>query len=512
MNGVIYARYSSDNQREESIEGQIRECMEYAEQQGITVFGTYIDRALSAKTDNRPEFQRMIKDSGKRLFDVILVWKLDRFARNRYDSAYYKNMLKKNGVRVISAKESISEGPEGIILEAMLEGFAEYYSAELAVKVLRGMKENALKCRHNGGTITFGYMVDEEQRYQIDPVAAPYVAEAFQQYADGKTIKEVMDYLNERGIPSGRNGRTTFNTVSHMLKNRRYIGEYRYRDIVIPGGIPAIISPELFDRVQERMEKNRRAPSHHKAVEEYILTTKLHCGKCGAFMVGESGTSQTARRTYHYYKCANAKKGKKCKKRAVKKQWIEDYVVNETMDMLRDDKLLHELADRLVAYQSQESALLPILQKQLVETERGIQNILNAIQQGVLTESTKQRLEELEEAKRSLQTKILEEELQNPVPSKEHILYWLYKFRNTDTGDPEQRKRLIDSFVNAMYVYDDGMLLTFNYKDGARKISFKDLKSSDLGGFGRPKQDPMGPVFILPGPIHEYLQERGGIN
>jgi len=179
LNGVIYARYSSDNQREESIEGQIRECMEYAEQQGITVFGTYVDRALSAKTDNRPEFQRMIKDSGKRLFDVILVWKLDRFARNRYDSAYYKNMLKKNGVRVISAKESISEGPEGIILEAMLEGFAEYYSAELAVKVLRGMKENALKCRHNGGTVTFGYTVDEEQRYQIDPVAAPHVTEAF---------------------------------------------------------------------------------------------------------------------------------------------------------------------------------------------------------------------------------------------------------------------------------------------------------------------------------------------
>lgn len=233
------------------------------------------------------------------------------------------------------------------------------------------------------------------------------------------------------------------------------------------------------------MAKNRRAPSHHKAVAEYILTTKLHCGKCGAFMVGESGTSQTARRTYHYYKCANAKKGKKCKKKAVKKQWIEDYVVNETMEMLRDDKLLHELADRLVAYQSQECTLLPILQKQLAETERGIQNMLNAIQQGVLTESTKQRLEELEETKRGIQTSILEEELQNPVPSREHILYWLYKFRNTDTGDPEQRKRLIDSFVNAVYVYDDGMLLTFNYKDGARKISFKDLKSSDLGGFGR---------------------------
>ena len=145
MKAIIYARYSSDNQREESIEGQIRECMEFAERNGITVFGTYIDRALSAKTDNRPEFQRMIKDSYRNLFDTVLVWKLDRFARNRYDSAYYKNILKKNGVKVISAKENISDGPEGVLLESMLEGWAEYYSVDLSEKIGRGLTENALK-------------------------------------------------------------------------------------------------------------------------------------------------------------------------------------------------------------------------------------------------------------------------------------------------------------------------------------------------------------------------------
>ena len=125
MKAVIYARYSSDNQREESIEGQLRECMEFAEKSGITVIGNYIDRALSAKTDNRPEFQKMIKDSYRKVFDSVIVWKVDRFARNRYDSAYYKNILKKNGVKVISAKEHIGEGSEGIILEAMLEGFKQ---------------------------------------------------------------------------------------------------------------------------------------------------------------------------------------------------------------------------------------------------------------------------------------------------------------------------------------------------------------------------------------------------
>ncbi len=153
MNAVIYARYSSDRQREESIEGQLRECTEYANKNNLTLIGSYVDRALSARTDDRPDFQRMIADSAKGLFEVVLVWKLDRFSRDRYDSAHYKHILKKNGVRLISAKENISDGPEGIILESMLEGYAEYYSAELSQKIRRGQQDNARKCMNNGGNI-----------------------------------------------------------------------------------------------------------------------------------------------------------------------------------------------------------------------------------------------------------------------------------------------------------------------------------------------------------------------
>ena len=197
MKAVIYARYSSDNQREESIEGQIRECTAFAEKNGITILKHYIDRAFSAKTDHRPEFQAMVKDSSKHLFDVILVWKLDRFARNRYDSARYKTVLKKNGIKVISATETISEGAEGILLESMLEGMAEYYSADLSEKVVRGMTENALKCKYNGGTKPIGYVIDDEQHFQIDPLTAPFVLTAFQKYEDGATIKELRDWLLE---------------------------------------------------------------------------------------------------------------------------------------------------------------------------------------------------------------------------------------------------------------------------------------------------------------------------
>ena len=238
MTAVIYARYSSDNQREESIEGQIRECTAYAEKNGITIVKHYIDRAISAKTDNRPEFQQMIKDSDKKLFDIVLVWKLDRFARNRYDSARYKTQLKKNGVKLMSATEIISDGPEGIILESVLEGYAEYYSADLSEKVIRGMTENALKGKFSGGAIPFGYTINADRRFEIDPLTASFVAEAFQRYNDGQTMREIQDWFNEKGIKNKRGGPMTFNVIQHMLSNRRYIGELKYRDVLIPDAIP----------------------------------------------------------------------------------------------------------------------------------------------------------------------------------------------------------------------------------------------------------------------------------
>ena len=163
----------------------------YAEKNDITVVKHYIDRAISAKTDNRPQFQQMIRDSERKLFDMVLVWKLDRFARNRYDSARYKTQLKKNGVKLMSATEIISDGPEGIILESVLEGYAEYYSADLSEKVIRGMTENALKGKFTGGAVPVGYRIDENQRFQTDPLTAPLIAEAFRMYNEGATMTEV---------------------------------------------------------------------------------------------------------------------------------------------------------------------------------------------------------------------------------------------------------------------------------------------------------------------------------
>lgn len=485
MNAVIYARYSSDSQREESIEGQLRECREYAERNNMTIVGTYIDRALSAKTADRPEFQHMIKDSAKELFEIVLVWKLDRFSRDRYDSAHYKHILKKNGVKVISAKEHISEGPEGIILEAMLEGYAEFYSAELSEKIHRGQKENALKGKNNGGGVPLGYLLDKKaQKLAIDPTTAPLVVEVFEKYADGKSVRSIVEDFNARGLKTKRGQPFNINSFSSLLKNRKYIGEYRYQDVVIEGGVPAIVPEELFNRVQERMEKNRHAPAMAKAKEDYLLTTKLFCGKCERMMVGESGKSHTGAMHY-YYKCSGAKRLKDCDKKAVRKDWIERVVVRLTMQRVMDEEKINRLIDAILVMQEQEDITTPALRSQLAETESSIGNILKAIEQGIFTLSTKQRLDELEARKEEILANIQTAELQKPKLTREQMTAWFEQFRHGDPANRDFQKRLIDTFVNAVYVFDDKLVLTYNYQHGTQTISLEEIESalsSDFDG------------------------------
>ena len=485
MKAVIYARYSSDNQREESIEGQIRECTAFAEKNDITVLKHYIDRAYSARTDHRPAFQEMIKDSDKHLFDMIIVWKLDRFSRDRYDSARYKVLLKKNNVRVVSATEVISSSADGILLESVLEGFAEYYSADLAEKVTRGLTENALKGKYNGGTRPVGYVVDDEQHFQIDPLTGPFVLEAFKRYADGATMKELVEFFKEKGIKNSLGWDMNLNSVQRMLSNRRYMGEYTFRDIVVPDGIPAIVPKELFDRVQEKMAKNRKAPARHKAEDDYLLTTKLFCGYCGAYLCGESGTSRTGV-VHHYYKCVSVKKKRTdCHKKPVRKEWLEDMVVNATMKMLMNNATIDAIVSALMILQDEENVHLPLYEKQLRETKTAIDNLLNAIQQGLLTRSTKERLDALEAAQDELENKIACEKLAKPRITEEQFHFFLEKFRKMDVANQAQRKMLIDTFVNAIFLYDDKVVLTYNFHEGAETISFEELqKVTEAGASG----------------------------
>lgn len=490
MKAVIYARFSSDRQREESIEGQIRECTEYAQRQGITIINTYVDRAKSASkdTEKRENFLRMVRDSNKHLFDIVLVWKLDRFARSRYDSAHYKNLLKKNGVKVVSATENITDGPEGIILESMLEGMAEYYSAELSEKIHRGQKENALKGKNNGGTVPLGYILNKEtQHLEVNPITAPIVQEIFQRYAAGDTIANIKNDFNNRGLKTNKGYSFRYSTFHTVLTNRKYIGEYKYQDVVIPGGVPALVSEDVFNRVQARMEKNKQTPAAAKATERYLLTTKLFCGECGRMMAGESGTG-TGGKIYRYYKCHSAKYKKGCTKKPMKKEWIENLVVQQTMMMVMDKPLMERITDKLLNLQGEENHDLRLLEQQLSEVEKGIENMLNAIQAGIITESTKQRLADLEQSKSDLEERITENQIQHPSLTREQIAFFLDQFQQTDVNDEEQRQRLIDSFVNAVYVYEDKIILIFNYKGGTKTVGLNDIDSSDLEASGPPRR------------------------
>ncbi len=247
----------------------------------------------------------------------------------------------------------------------------------------------------------------------------------------------------------------------------------------------------LFNKVQEKLAKNKKAPARHKAEDTYLLTTKLHCGYCGALMFGESGTSRTGE-VHRYYKCATAKKHKGCKKKTVRKQWLEDLVVNQTMQLVRDDAAMESIIAKVMELQNQESTDLPIYEKQLKETEVGITNMLHAIQMGILTSSTKERLEALEEQRKELQARIAEERLAKPKMKEEFVRFWLLRFRKLDMTQPEQRQALIDTFVNSIYLYDDKVLITFNYKEETETVTFGEAteaeKSSDMCARGTPEK------------------------
>lgn len=476
---VIYARYSCDRQNEASIEGQLRECYEYAKQHDLTVVDTYIDRAISGTSDAREQFQRMIADSDKHLYDVVLLYKLDRFSRNRYDSAIYKSKLKKNGVKILYAKESIPDGPEGIILESLLEGMAEYYSAELSQKIKRGMRENALKGMVTGGHRALGFHVTADKRLEINEETAPIVRTIFEMYDQGHTVTEICSILNAQGYKTVTGAKFNKNSLWFMLKNEKYIGVYQCLDIRIEDCFPAIISKDLFDRVQKRLATNAKTPARKKAKVDYLLSGKLYCGQCNDGMVGESGTGKSGGK-HHYYICVNKKRKKTCDKKTVRKDWLEQTVVEETIHhILHPDKidLISKRCAKIMENDTSQATVLAQLRKQLAETNRSLQNLTNALEQGVITKTTKNRLTELEQLQEHLEHEILLAELAQPKLAEKEIKYLLSQFvRETDEPLEEYSRSLIDTLVNTVHLYNDKLIITYNM----HKKNSTELESSVL--------------------------------
>ena len=473
MKAVIYARYSSHAQKDASIEQQLRVCRQYAHEHDLQIVTEYCDHAISGTSDKRPEFLKMIKDSAKGRWERVLVYKIDRFARNRYDSAMYKARLKKNGVKVMSVMEPIPEGPEGILLESVLEGSAEYYSANLSQNILRGMHDNALACKVNNGGLPLGYMKGADGRYAIEPNGAAIVREIFEMYANGANATEITATLNSRGLKTSRGARWNKNSLHTILKNERYIGVYKWGDVRIEGGIPAIISKELFEAVQEQVKKVARAPAAARTDVDYMLTGKLFCGHCGSAMVGESGTGKSGNKFY-YYACVKRKRQKACDKKPVKKDWIEETVVRQTRERCLTDEVISVIVDAALELQEREKdeTTVRVLRAELTEVKRGINNLLNAIEQGIITPSTKQRLEDLEARRSDLELAIEEEQIQQPQLTRDQLTFWLERFRSGDPSDPKYRETFIEVFVSAVYVYDDHLRIVCNFTGEESAVTY----------------------------------------
>lgn len=478
---VIYARYSSHAQRDVSIENQVADCRIYAERLGLTVLEVYADHATTGRSDDRHQFQRMIQDAKKGKWKTVLTWKTDRFARNRYDSAVYKARLKRYDVRVQYAKESIPDGPEGILMEGMLESYAEYFSANLAQNVRRGLNSNAQKCKLNGPA-PLGYRRGSDGGYEIVESEAAVVRRIYQSIAQGTGYAELVRELNAAGIKTKRGGSWTKNSFHKILRNEAYIGVYQYGEHRTEDAIPPIITKEEFAAVQDKLATYKKHNAHTGDIREYLLTGKLFCGNCGEGMVGICGTSKSGVR--HYYYMCKGHQAHRCEMKNVKAEKLEDQVVSYTMQYVLQDDVIAELVDKLLEYQAQQqdSGMLEALRAELADVQGRLDNLMEAIEAGIITKTTKARLSELEAEQERLTHSITVETCRNTGLSREQLIFLFDMFRAGDMRDLDFRRRLIDTFVNAVFVYDDGRLkIVYNFREGNETVTKEFVDSVESG-------------------------------
>lgn len=476
IRAVAYPRYSSDNQREESITAQLRAIEEYCQRKGYALVNTYPDEEKTATNDRRPNFQRMIADSAKRLFDVVVVHKLDRFARNRYDSAHYKRILKKNGVRVESVLEQLDSSPESVVLESVLEGMAEYYSLNLAREARKGLLENAMQGIHTGGRPPYGLKINPETRkLEIDERRYKAVRIYFEGVDKGVPLEKIAETLNEQGFRTQEGRKFTKNSFGEWATNRKYKGDYTWdvsspkndegrrntnnkkpaeNQIFIPGIIPAIIEPELWDRVNKKMAERKRTGGRMKARVNYLLTGKIICGSCGALYAGNSykNPKSSENTLLTYYKCQA-----KCGNTSVRKDDIERIVIEQLADRCFSDSGAAAIIERVQELYRQEKQLyandIEPIKRELSELEDKIKNWIEAIGSGVKSvienlKQAEQRREvleyELQRAEMIQQTNVLDESLiAKVINDKKHLLL---------SGEEEDRKQVLQEYVDRVVI------------------------------------------------------------
>ena len=470
---ALYARFSSDNQRTESIDAQLRAMKLYCQQHNFIIVDTYIDEAKSATTDRRPSFQKMINDSASRTFNIVLVHKLDRFARNRYDSAVYKRELKKNGVTVYSVLENLDDSPESIMMEAVLEGMAEYYSQNLARETIKGLKENALQCKHTGGIAPLGYDIDPETRkLVINEEEAKVVKLIFEMYGNGYGYSAILDRLHELNYKTKIGNDFQKNSLYGILSNPKYQGLYCYNrcsaktsegkrnnhlykdeeDIIfIEGGCPQIVSKELYANVQERITEHRHTGGRENAKQSYLLSGKVFCKECGKAMNGNSRFSGRSKLLHVTYKCPSRKYC--CCNKEINRNYLESYVVELIEKEILNTSSLKKLQRKIEKHaQTTEIPTENQRQAELKEIEAAKRNIAEAIEAGLLSDILVERLKELEQRKKELCNGATAEEICNIVPKIDiPMILGEYRAVKDSPASPEY-KEFIQNFIDRIDV------------------------------------------------------------
>lgn len=491
---VVYARFSSDNQRDESIDAQLRAINEYADKNNIKIVNQFIDRAKSATSDKRPEFQNMIKfcEADTTGISMVIVHKLDRFSRDKYDSAMYKQKLKVKGIRVVSVLENLDNSPESLILESVIEGMAQYYSANLAREVAKGQRENGLRAMHNGGDAPLGYDVTNDKRYAINKEEAQAVKIIFDMYVNGYSYSNIIDKLNDLGYKTKRGNKFGKNSLHGILSNEKYTGVYVFNKtqrkgingkrnghkqksedeiIKVEGGMPQIIGKDIFIQAQEMMQKRKKAPGSHKAITLYLLTVIIKCGECGHAMQGNKRKDKYGN-DYISYRCGCRKQKRDCKNKEIKREYLEEFVLTELEEHVLNDNaipaLSKELNERLKTKSNDNHEMLNNLRNKLDKVNKEIENILTAIMSGIMNSMLKDKLDELEQVKLNLDLKINELSIEsNSVESvditEDQIRNMFGRFKEfVLTRNLPECKKFISDYVKEVVVYRDHVEVIFN--------------------------------------------------
>ena len=483
---IAYYRYSSSSQNEASIEQQRNEAIKYAKDKGLELIKEYEDAAISGRIDKRPGYIKMLSEINRIKPSVLIIWKTDRLGRDKYELAIAKQKIKEAGCKVCCIAEVIPEDtPEGIILESLLEGMAAYYSMQLSSNVKRGMRSNAEKGLYNGVKI-LGYTTDSEKRnradkhkrhYIIDTINAPIIEEMFDLCISGYSLAEISRIINAKGYRTEKGNKFTANGIRKILKNRAYIGEYRYGDIIIADCLPKIISEEKFKKVQEALLLNKRYGTKNTRAykkenpTDFWLTGKIYCGYCGSTLNGVAGTGKSGKR-YYYYGCNEHCKGARgngCKKKRIKKERLERIAVKLIKEViLNSEPFRREVAFALVSYlnsrKDNNDAIIEVLEGELLENKKVINNIINAIGEGASGEMLYNRLSELEQQKKNIEHNLnIEKAKQKLIYKQENIKLYLDKYIDSNINERFLRDEIFEYYVDRLILMDNEVYLEFHY-------------------------------------------------